>query len=59
LLVRFLNYFNPYSHSVSAHEGKIHHRLANLAKIKAELTVDDFLSNDDPRVMAEGLSLRV
>ena len=55
-----------------AHEGKMQHRLANLAKIKvsqvgnnnvshyldssiqAELSVDTFLSPDDPRVMAEG-----
>ncbi|KAF9466458.1 Endonuclease/exonuclease/phosphatase [Collybia nuda] len=41
---------------LAAHEGKVHHRLANLAKIKAELSVDDFLENDDPRVMAEDLT---
>lgn len=41
---------------LAAHEGKIHHRLANLAKIKAELSVDDFLPPDDSRVMAEDLT---
>ncbi|KAF5382092.1 hypothetical protein D9615_004213 [Tricholomella constricta] len=41
---------------LAAHEGKVNHRLSNLAKIKAELSVDDFLSNDDPRVMAEDLT---
>ncbi|KAJ7178628.1 inositol polyphosphate phosphatase [Mycena crocata] len=38
---------------LAAHEGKVNHRLANFAKIKAELTVDDFLAPDDPRVMSE------
>ncbi|KAJ7219954.1 inositol polyphosphate phosphatase [Mycena pura] len=38
---------------LAAHGEKVNHRLANFAKIKAELTVDDFLSADDPRVMAE------
>ncbi|KAJ7032469.1 inositol polyphosphate phosphatase [Mycena alexandri] len=38
---------------LAAHEGKVNHRLANFAKIKAELTVDDFLTPDDPRVMSE------
>ncbi|GLB40612.1 putative inositol polyphosphate phosphatase, catalytic domain homologues [Lyophyllum shimeji] len=41
---------------LAAHEGKVNHRLANLAKIKAELSVDDFLANDDPRVMAEDIT---
>ncbi|KAF8072118.1 inositol polyphosphate phosphatase [Lyophyllum atratum] len=41
---------------LAAHEGKVKHRLSNLAKIKAELSVDDFLANDDPRVMAEDLT---
>ncbi|KAF8150564.1 Endonuclease/exonuclease/phosphatase [Crassisporium funariophilum] len=34
---------------LAAHEGRIQHRLANLTKIKAELSVDDFLPADDPR----------
>ncbi|KAK7032983.1 carbohydrate-binding module family 5 protein [Favolaschia claudopus] len=38
---------------LAAHEGKVNHRLANFAKIKAELAVDDFLPPDDPRVMSE------
>ncbi|KAJ7274558.1 Endonuclease/exonuclease/phosphatase [Mycena haematopus] len=38
---------------LAAHEGKVNHRLANFAKIKAELAVDDFLAPDDPRVMSE------
>lgn len=38
---------------LAAHEGKVNHRLANFAKIKAGLTVDDFLAPDDPRVMSE------
>jgi hypothetical protein len=37
-----------------AHEDKVVHRLANMAKIKAELVLDDFLEQDDPRVMSEG-----
>ncbi|KAF9234620.1 hypothetical protein BU15DRAFT_89921 [Melanogaster broomeanus] len=41
---------------LAAHEGKIHHRLANLAKIKSELAVDDFLQPDDPRLMAEDIT---
>ncbi|KAJ7637593.1 inositol polyphosphate phosphatase [Mycena polygramma] len=41
---------------LAAHEGKVNHRLANFAKIKAELTVDDFLAPDDPRVMSEDLT---
>ncbi|KAG6856305.1 hypothetical protein H0H87_005720 [Tephrocybe sp. NHM501043] len=41
---------------LAAHEGKVNHRLSNFAKIKAELSVDDFLSNDDPRVMAEDIT---
>lgn len=54
----------------TAHEGKVHHRIANYNKIKVstslillfltlmtgqnELAVDDYLPSDDPRVMAEG-----
>ncbi|KDR76398.1 hypothetical protein GALMADRAFT_247864 [Galerina marginata CBS 339.88] len=38
---------------LAAHEGKINHRLANFAKIKDELAVDDFLTSDDPRRIAE------
>ncbi|KAF9493363.1 DNase I-like protein [Pleurotus eryngii] len=41
---------------LAAHEGKINHRLANLAKIKAELALEDFLSPDDPRTMAEDIT---
>ncbi|KAG6828144.1 hypothetical protein H0H92_009030 [Tricholoma furcatifolium] len=41
---------------LAAHEGKVNHRLSNLTKIKNELSVDDFLANDDPRVMAEDLT---
>ncbi|KAF4596457.1 hypothetical protein EYR38_007844 [Pleurotus pulmonarius] len=41
---------------LAAHEGKVHHRLANLAKIKAELALDDFLSPDDPRTVAEDIT---
>ncbi|KAF9039704.1 DNase I-like protein [Hymenopellis radicata] len=41
---------------LAAHEGKVHHRLANLAKIKSELSVEDYLPADDPRVMAEDLT---
>lgn len=33
----------------------MNHRLANLAKIKAELAVDSYLEYDDPRMMAEGM----
>ncbi|PCH42639.1 DNase I-like protein [Wolfiporia cocos MD-104 SS10] len=43
---------------LAAHEGRVQHRLANLAKIKAELTVDDFLPPDDPRKMTEDLTDR-
>ncbi|KAF8807082.1 DNase I-like protein [Phlegmacium glaucopus] len=41
---------------LAAHEGKVHHRVANLSKIKAELDVDTFLSADDPRIMAGDLT---
>ncbi|CAL1715956.1 unnamed protein product [Somion occarium] len=41
---------------LAAHEGKMHHRLANLNKIKAELAVNDFLPPDDPRIMSEDLT---
>ncbi|KAH9943712.1 DNase I-like protein [Amylocystis lapponica] len=43
---------------LAAHEGKVHHRLADLAKIKAELSVDDFLPSDDSRIMAEDITDR-
>ncbi|OJT09542.1 72 kDa inositol polyphosphate 5-phosphatase [Trametes pubescens] len=43
---------------LAAHEGRVHHRLADFAKIKAELSVDDFLSPDDPRIMAEDITDR-
>ncbi|KAH7884604.1 hypothetical protein F5I97DRAFT_1890616 [Phlebopus sp. FC_14] len=43
---------------LAAHEGKINHRLANLAKIKSALAVDDFLQPDDPRMMAEDITGR-
>ncbi|KAI9066127.1 DNase I-like protein [Trametes sanguinea] len=43
---------------LAAHEGKVHHRLADLAKIKAELSVDDFLTPEDPRFMAEDITDR-
>ncbi|KAI0784455.1 hypothetical protein C8Q75DRAFT_778933 [Abortiporus biennis] len=43
---------------LAAHEGKIHHRIANLTKIKNELDVDDFLDSDDPRAMAEDVTDR-
>ncbi|KAI0048961.1 DNase I-like protein [Auriscalpium vulgare] len=41
---------------LAAHEGKLLHRMANLAKIKAELVVDHFLKPDDPRMVAEDLT---
>jgi len=41
---------------LAAHGDKAHLRLANLQKIKAELTVETFLKPEDPRNMAEGLS---
>ncbi|KAF8199503.1 inositol polyphosphate phosphatase [Pholiota molesta] len=43
---------------LAAHEGKVQHRLANLAKIKTELFVDDFLPADNPRKLAEDLTER-
>ncbi|KAI0350062.1 DNase I-like protein [Trametes cingulata] len=43
---------------LAAHEGRLHHRLSDLAKIKAELSVNDFLSPDDPRFMAEDITDR-
>ncbi|KAI9512954.1 hypothetical protein F5148DRAFT_560300 [Russula earlei] len=43
---------------LTAHEGKVPHRLANLAKIKNELAVDDFLNPDDPRMVAEDITDR-
>ncbi|KAF9523548.1 Endonuclease/exonuclease/phosphatase [Crepidotus variabilis] len=41
---------------LAAHEGRVHHRLANLLKIKSELEVDSFLSNKDPRNTAEDIT---
>ncbi|KAI6155377.1 hypothetical protein BKA82DRAFT_196077 [Pisolithus tinctorius] len=41
---------------LAAHEGKVQHRLANLAKIKSEIAVDDFLPSGDPRAMAEDVT---
>ncbi|KAI9001520.1 DNase I-like protein [Trametes punicea] len=43
---------------LAAHEGRVQHRLADLAKIKAELSVDDFLTPEDPRFMAEDITDR-
>lgn len=43
---------------LAAHGDKVPLRLANLAKIKSELAVDDFLATDDPRVMAEDVTDR-
>ncbi|KAJ3744193.1 inositol polyphosphate phosphatase [Lentinula detonsa] len=37
-------------------KANIQDRLNNFNKIKAELSVDDFLSSDDPRIMAEDLT---
>ncbi|KAF9007658.1 Endonuclease/exonuclease/phosphatase [Cyathus striatus] len=41
---------------LAAHEGKVNHRLSNLAKIKAELDVDNYLSINDHRMMSEDLT---
>ncbi|KAF8515384.1 DNase I-like protein [Hysterangium stoloniferum] len=41
---------------LAAHEDKVSLRVANLAKIKAELSVDAFLPPDDPRTLAEDLT---
>ncbi|KAI0090185.1 Endonuclease/exonuclease/phosphatase [Irpex rosettiformis] len=43
---------------LAAHEGKVHHRIANFVKIKNELAVDDFLAADDPRMLEEDLTNR-
>ncbi|KAH9988985.1 hypothetical protein BJV77DRAFT_1018835 [Russula vinacea] len=43
---------------LAAHEGRVPNRLANLAKIKNELAVDDFLKPDDPRMVAEDITDR-
>jgi hypothetical protein len=43
---------------LAAHEGRLPNRLANMAKIKAELTVDDFLRPDDPRTVSEDVTDR-
>ncbi|KAF5392162.1 hypothetical protein D9757_001397 [Collybiopsis confluens] len=37
-------------------KANLHDRLNNFNKIKAEITVDDFLAADDPRVVAEDLT---
>ncbi|KDQ57260.1 hypothetical protein JAAARDRAFT_79029 [Jaapia argillacea MUCL 33604] len=41
---------------LAAHGEKVHNRLANFAKIKAELELDAFLKSDDPRIMKEDLT---
>ncbi|CAA7265565.1 unnamed protein product [Cyclocybe aegerita] len=41
---------------LAAHGGRMNHRLANLSKIKAELDVDHYLQEDDPRMAAEDLT---
>ncbi|KAL5526765.1 hypothetical protein ACEPAF_8490 [Sanghuangporus sanghuang] len=41
---------------LAAHEDRTMTRVANFQKIKAELQVNDFLSQDDPRVMSEDLT---
>ncbi|TDL25516.1 DNase I-like protein [Rickenella mellea] len=41
---------------LAAHEEKVNDRLDNMNKIKSELKVDDFLNQDDSRVMAEDLT---
>ncbi|KAH8979602.1 DNase I-like protein [Lactarius hatsudake] len=43
---------------LAAHEGKLPNRLANMAKIKNELAVEDFLEADDPRMVAEDITDR-
>ncbi|TBU43249.1 hypothetical protein BD309DRAFT_961154 [Dichomitus squalens] len=43
---------------LAAHEGRVHQRLADLAKIKAELAVEDYLSPSDPRFLAEDITDR-
>ncbi|KAF8484379.1 hypothetical protein JB92DRAFT_3028984 [Gautieria morchelliformis] len=43
---------------LAAHEGKVPLRVANLAKIKAELPIESFLPPDDPRTFAEDLTDR-
>ncbi|KAL5525973.1 hypothetical protein ACEPAG_7311 [Sanghuangporus baumii] len=40
---------------LAAHEDRTMTRVANFQKIKTELQVNDFLSQDDPRVMSEDL----
>ncbi|KAA1467365.1 DNase I-like protein [Dentipellis sp. KUC8613] len=41
---------------LAAHEGKVLSRMANLRKIKAELSLDAFLAPDDPRMLSEDLT---
>ncbi|KAH9057862.1 DNase I-like protein [Lactarius vividus] len=43
---------------LAAHEGKLPNRLANMAKIRNELAVEDFLEADDPRMVAEDITDR-
>jgi hypothetical protein len=43
---------------LAAHDDKVPLRLANLAKIKAELAVDDYLTTGDPREMKEDITDR-
>lgn len=41
---------------LAAHEERSQNRLANISKIKSELQVNDFLSQNDSRIMAEDLT---
>ncbi|KAI5115634.1 hypothetical protein M0805_008636 [Coniferiporia weirii] len=41
---------------LAAHGERYLDRVANMSKIKSELSVNEFLSQDDPRVMAEDLT---
>lgn len=43
---------------LAAHAGRMDLRMANLCKIKTELSLDTFLSVDDPRQMAEDITDR-
>ncbi|KAI0926293.1 hypothetical protein AcW1_008502 [Taiwanofungus camphoratus] len=43
---------------LAAHGDKVHHRVADFNKIKAELSVDDFLNHADSRCMAEDITDR-
>ncbi|KAF8339974.1 uncharacterized protein EI90DRAFT_3038677 [Cantharellus anzutake] len=43
---------------LAAHTGRVDLRMANLSKIKTELSLDAFLGSDDPRQMAEDITDR-